>query len=82
MKFKKLELKPQGPWWKRMLQSKHIQKSVLFILIGALAGFLFYYITEGSDAPSFVLRNMVDNIIVGAFFGWFITNNPCAQNRC
>ena len=82
MKFKKLELEPQGSWIKRMIQSKHIQKTAFYMLLGAIGGFLFFYLTGEKSGADLVFNEMFHNILIGAFFGWFITNNPCARNRC
>ena len=82
MEFKKLELKPEGNWIKRTFASNHFKKSMLFVLIGAFAGSGFYYFTEGYKLETMPIQEIGKSILFGAFFGFFITNSPCARGRC
>lgn len=82
MEFKKLEIKEEGNWLQRKLKNSHIKKTLIYIGIGAIAGFLFYYITEGTHLDAMPQNEIVQSILVGAFFGFFITNSPCARGRC
>lgn len=49
MEFKQLELEPESNWFKRIIRSKHTKKSIIYIAIGALAGFLYFFLTEGKN---------------------------------
>ncbi len=80
--FKKLEIKPEGSWMKRVLASKHFKKTVLYIFIGAAAGFGFYYFTEGYKLETMPVQEIGKSILFGGFFGFFITNSPCARGKC
>jgi hypothetical protein len=82
MEFKKLEIKPEGSWLKRTLTSKHFQKSLIYILIGAIAGFAYYYFTEGHKLETMAIKEIGKSMLFGGFFGFFITNSPCARGRC
>jgi RsiW-degrading membrane proteinase PrsW (M82 family) len=82
MEFKKLEIKPEGSWIKRTFASKHFKKTVLYILIGAAAGFLYYYFTEGNKLETMPMEDIGRSLLFGGFFGFFITNSPCARGRC
>lgn len=82
MEFKKLELEPESNWVSRTIKSKHTQKSILFTLIGALAGFLYFYVTEGKNMDIIQTADILKNMAIGGFFGLFITNSPCARNKC
>lgn len=82
MQFKELELKPQGSWMKRTLRSAHIRKTVIAIIVGALAGFTFFYVTEGRLMQSIPGVEILKSLGIGAFFGFFVTNSPCARGRC
>ncbi len=82
MQFKQLELKQEGSWLKRNLQSRHFKRSLSAIGIGALVGFSFYYFSEGKMMESMPAWDVVKSFLVGGFFGFFITNSPCARGRC
>ena len=82
MEFKKLEIKEEGNWIQRKIKNPHSRKTLLYILLGAVAGFLFYYFTEGINMDAMPRGEIVQSILVGAFFGFFITNSPCARGRC
>lgn len=82
MEFKQLELKQDSNWFKRKYRSKHFRKSVLFTLGGGLVGFLLFYFTEGQNLNSMSGGDIFNNVFMGAFLGFFITNSPCARGRC
>ena len=82
MQFKQLELTKEGSWLKRNLQSRHFKRSLTAIAIGSLVGFSFFYYTEGKLMESMPAWDVVKSFLVGGFFGFFITNSPCARGRC
>ena len=82
MEFKKLEIKPDSNWFRRTIRSKHTLRSIIFISIGALAGLLYFYFTEGKHMDAITNRDILKSILIGGFFGFFITNSPCARNKC
>jgi hypothetical protein len=82
MEFKKLELKPQGSWFKRTIKSEQTKKTLLYIAIGASAGAMFFYLTEGYKTNCLTVADFAQSTFMGAFLGFFITNSPCARGRC
>jgi RsiW-degrading membrane proteinase PrsW (M82 family) len=82
MEFKQLDLKPQGSWIKRTVSAPRFKTTVIAIGVGAVLGFLFYFITEGRLMESMPANEVVKSFLVGGFFGFFITNSPCARGRC
>lgn len=82
MEFKKLELEPESNRIKRILKSKQTQRTILFTLIGAIAGLLYFYFTEGKHIDVIESGDILQHMFVGGFFGFFITNSPCARGRC
>lgn len=82
MKFKKLELQSKPKGFKSILQSQHLRKTVISILIGALIGFGFFYLSEGRNMDIMVFQDYARSTLIGGFFGFFITNSPCARNQC
>ncbi len=82
MQFKPLDLKPQGSWVTRHINSSRLRKTLIAIAVGAVAGFLFFYATEGRLMESMPSGDIIKSLLVGGFFGFFITNSPCARGRC
>ncbi|TVQ86836.1 MAG: hypothetical protein EA393_11335 [Bacteroidetes bacterium] len=82
IKFKKLEIAPESKGIGKFIKSQHLRKSLIYILIGALAGFGFFYFTEAQQMHAWALSDSLSSIFIGAFLGFFITNSPCARNRC
>jgi RsiW-degrading membrane proteinase PrsW (M82 family) len=82
MEFKQLDIKPQGSWISRTVQSPRFKTTLTAILIGAVFGFLFFYLTEGRLMESIPAGEIVKSLLIGGFFGFFITNSPCARGRC
>jgi RsiW-degrading membrane proteinase PrsW (M82 family) len=82
MEFKQLELEPESSQTKRVIQLQHIKRTVIYIVLGAVVSFLFFYFTEGQRMDVIAARDIIKSILIGGFFGFFITNSPCARNRC
>jgi hypothetical protein len=81
MEFKQLELKQEGNWLKRTL-AKHTKKTILSIIIGALIGFTYFYFSQGIKTDAMQTGDLLKSVFFGAFLGFFITNSPCARNKC
>lgn len=82
MKFKKLELEPESSWLIRTLKNKHTRRSLVFIIFGATVGVLYFYFTEGRHMDDILTGDILKSMLIGGFFGFFITNSPCARNKC
>lgn len=82
MEFKKLEIEQEGSWLRRFITSPQTKKTLVAILIGAVAGFLFYYFTEGHNAEILTAGEVLKSLGIGGFMGFFLTNSPCARGRC
>jgi hypothetical protein len=82
MQFKELELTQEGSWLSRKLKSAHFKRSITAIAVGALVGFAFFYFSEGRLMESMPLGDIFKSVGIGAFFGFFMTNSPCARGRC
>ena len=82
MEFKNLEIKQEGNWFKRLVSSNHFKKSIIYILIGAILGLVLTYFTNGSELSQISSKDILTNVFTGAFFGFFLTNSPCARNKC
>ncbi len=82
MEFKKLEIEQEGSWFRRFITSPQTKKSLIAIAIGAVAGFLYFYVTEGHNAGIITAGEVLKSLAIGGFLGFFITNSPCARGRC
>lgn len=82
MEFKKLEIEPEGNWIKRTFGTKHAKKTMIYIAIGAVAGLAYFYFGEGKNLNTITAGEILKSMAFGGFFGFFITNSPCAKGRC
>jgi uncharacterized membrane protein YraQ (UPF0718 family) len=82
MEFKKLEIEQERGLINRIFKSKQTRRSVFAVLIGVLAGFLFFYFTEGKFMDELLTVDILKSMALGGFFGFFIVNSPCARGRC
>jgi hypothetical protein len=81
IEVKKLEIADEKGI-KGFLKSKQTRRTIFAILIGAVAALAFYYITEAQSFDAFSMKEAFKNMALGGFFGFFITNSPCARGRC
>jgi len=79
---KKLELRPEDKGIKGIFKSKLLRRTLLGILLGAIGGFAFFYFTEGLYMDSLSQKDVIQSLVFGGLFGLFVTNSPCARNRC
>jgi len=80
MEFKKLEVRRNGNFIQRILQSK--KTTFIAIGVGAVIGFSYYYFTRGQRLDEIPFGEAFKSTFVGAFIGYFITNSPCARGKC
>jgi hypothetical protein len=79
---KKLELQPENKGIKGLFKSKQLRSTALGMVLGAVGGFAFFYFTEGLYMDSFSQKDVIQSLVFGGLFGLFVTNSPCARNRC
>ena len=82
MEFKRFEIKEEGSLVRRFLRSSQVRRTIIFAIIGAIGGFLFFYFTEGSSMDVIPAGDILKSVLIGGLFGIFITNSPCARGRC
>jgi hypothetical protein len=82
MQFKELEIKPQGSRIKRLTKNPQVRRTMMAIFVGALIGFGLFYLTEGRTMASIPANDIFKSMLIGGFFGFFVTNSPCARGRC
>jgi hypothetical protein len=82
MEIKKLDIEPGESWLKRNLLSQHSKKTIFYIALGAIAGFVIFVLTEQKQIADLTSGEIVKSMLMGGFFGFFIMNSPCARNKC
>lgn len=82
MEFKELEIKSDQSWLKRILSSRQTRRSLTFAVVGAIAGFLIFYFSEGRHMEVLRFADILKSTVIGGIFGLMITNSPCARGRC
>lgn len=82
MEFKKLEIKEEGNFLQRNLKKPHVKRTLIYMLIGGVLGFLYFYIAEGQHMDAVPSGEILQSIGFGAFLGFFLTNSPCARGKC
>ncbi len=82
IEVKKLEIEPEEKGFKGWIKSKQVKKTIIAMLIGAVAGFAYFYLTEGQEMEAIPTGDIIQNVVFGAFIGLFFTNSPCARNKC
>lgn len=68
---------PRPKTIKDFFKSWYFWKPFLGIVLGGLAGFLYYYFIGCTSGACPITSSPYGSILVGALFGFFITNGPC-----
>lgn len=76
------ELKTGTKTFKEFITSKQFLKSFIAVVIGGLAGFLYYHFVGCQLGSCAITSNPFLSILVGSFFGLFIVNSPCSRGKC
>ncbi len=82
IEVKKLELSKHPGGINRIFRSGRLKRTLVFILGGAVAGMLIFYFSEGQHLTEITTGDWLNSALLGGFFGFFITNSPCARGRC
>ncbi len=82
MQFKQLDIKPEGNWFQRNILSQHGKKTMIYMAIGAVAALILTFLTGDKAISEFSAGEIFKSVFMGALFGLFITNSPCARGRC
>lgn len=82
MEFKKLEINQEGNRLKRTISSEHFKKTVLYGIIGAVAGYVLFYFEQNVDLREFWNEEALRNMLMGSGFGIFLRVSPCSRGRC
>ena len=76
------EVKDSPSTVKDFFKSGKFWKPFLGIVIGGLAGFLYYYFVGCSSGTCAITSNPYMSILYGGLLGLFLVNSPCSRGRC
>ena len=79
--FKEVEVKRPNSI-KGLLNNKQLRRTLLFMLGGAVASMAWFYYSEGQHMDAITGTEWFKSGAIGALFGTFISNSPCARGRC
>jgi hypothetical protein len=68
---------PKLPFSER-IKTWSFWKPYLFVAIGGLSGYLYYYFVGCASGSCGITSNPYASTAVGGFFGYFILNRPCS----
>ncbi len=69
--------KPKG--FKALIKSWYFWKPAAGIILGGIAGFVYYYNVGCASGSCGIASNPYSSILMGGLFGLFITNRPCGS---
>ena len=67
---------------KDFVKSGNFLKPFLGIVLGGVAGFLYYHFIGCSSGTCAITSNPYMSTGYGSFFGWFLLNSPCSRGKC
>jgi hypothetical protein len=71
------------PWnFKVLIKSSWFLKPFLGLVIGGVAGFLYYYFVGCTSGHCPITSNPYMSIIWGGLLGLFIVKSPCSRGKC
>ena len=73
----KVQKKPKT--FKEFIKSSIFWKPFLGILIGGIAGFLYYHFVGCASGSCAITGNPYLSTLGGGLLGFFITNSPCSK---
>ena len=76
----KFDIKPLAPG--KFYQSWRFWRPLLSIVIGALAGYLYYHFVGCNSGQCAITGNPVISTIWGGMLGFFLVNSPCSRGKC
>ncbi len=80
--FKPLEVQQEKNVFKRIAKSRHLQKTFLYMILGSTISFLLSFMSADMNWAAMQSNEIWQSVIMGAAFGLFITNSPCARGKC
>jgi len=76
------EIKPKPTTAKEFFKSSYFWRPFLGIVIGGLAGFLYYYFVGCASGSCAITNSPYMSTIWGGLLGLFVVKSPCSRGRC
>jgi hypothetical protein len=76
------EAKPRPKTVKEFFISGYFWKPFLAVLIGGIAGFLYYHYVGCASGTCAITSNPYMSVMMGGFLGFFIINSHCSRGKC
>jgi hypothetical protein len=73
---------PKPKTVKEFFTSRYFLKPFLAIVIGGIAGFLYYYFVGCASGTCAITSNPYKSIMMGGLLGLFMVNSPCSRGKC
>jgi len=73
------ETKKKPKTFREFIRSSHFLRPFLGIIIGGVAGYLYYHFVGCSSGSCAITSNPYISTMAGSFFGFFISNSPCSK---
>jgi hypothetical protein len=67
---------------KEFFKSRAFWRPFLGILIGGLAGFLYFHFIGCNSGTCAITSNPYKSVIAGGLFGFLMVNSPCSRGKC
>jgi hypothetical protein len=67
---------------KAFYKSWSFWKPFLGVIVGGLAGFLYYHFVGCNSGSCAITSNPYRSMIAGGIFGFLMVNSPCSRGRC
>lgn len=67
---------------KQFFTSRKFWKSAIALIIGGIAGFMYYYFIGCKSGSCPITSNSYISIIWGGLLGLFMVNSPCSRGKC
>lgn len=67
---------------KEFFKSWRFWRSFIAVIIGGLAGFLYYFFVGCNSGSCGITSNPYMSIVWGGLMGLFLMNSPCSRGRC
>lgn len=71
------EIRPKPKTVKEFFRSWYFWRPFLGILVGGILGYLYYHFIGCTSGSCAITSSPVGSVLMGSFFGFFITNSPC-----
>lgn len=79
--FKELEVKEKKSL-RTLFKGKQFKRTLIFMVGGAIISVAWFYYGEGQHLGEITSTHWFKSAAVGALFGIFISNSPCARGQC